>query len=83
MSVNLCEKTVFDRLFGVTARHPSISSRLKCCIIGRRDQIVGQKDLDYISVTDNMIIDTFEVGHINKIPDILTDYSKTNTLKSV
>jgi len=48
-----------------------------------RDQIVGQKDLDFISVTDNLEIDTFEVGHNNKIPGILTDFSKTDTLKSV
>jgi len=39
--------------------------------------------MNYISVTDNLEINTSEVGHINKIPGILTDFSDTDTLKSV
>ena len=34
-------------------------------------------------LTDNLENDTFEVGHINVIPGNLTDFSKTDTLKSV
>ncbi len=36
-----------------------------------------------MSVPDNLENDTFEVGHNNPIPVILTDFSKTDTLKSV